>query len=155
MSWPDGESYLYPLQSLVVFSPHISRIHSSLFSDWRHTVSSKFFDTQVPSISIEELVLPRHAPCVLSRQRYNVHSLLLSSSLSRIGRIENPLCSACGHSSRTPLISLYTVQLRTLCAAHSLASLCSFTTSDSGRGEFPASGAHGPPSCPDPSKGVG
>ena len=31
----------------------ISGIHSSLFSDWRHTVSSKFFDTQVPSISTE------------------------------------------------------------------------------------------------------
>ena len=29
-------------------SPLISLIHSSLFSDWRRTVSSKFFDTQVP-----------------------------------------------------------------------------------------------------------
>ena len=44
----------------------ISRIHSSFFSDWRHTVSSKFFDTQVPSISTEELVFPRHARCALS-----------------------------------------------------------------------------------------
>ena len=35
----------------------ISRIHSCLFSNWRRTVSSKFFDTQVPSISTEELVL--------------------------------------------------------------------------------------------------
>ena len=31
----------------------ISGIHSSLFSDCSHTVSSKFFDTQVPSISTE------------------------------------------------------------------------------------------------------
>ena len=31
-------------------SPLISRIHSSLFSDWKHTVSSKYFDPQVPSI---------------------------------------------------------------------------------------------------------
>ena len=38
----------------------------------------------------EELVLPRHAGCVLSRLRCNGH---------RIGRIENPSCSACGHSS--------------------------------------------------------
>ena len=37
-------------------SPLISRIHSSLFSDWRCIVSSKFFDTQVPSISTKELV---------------------------------------------------------------------------------------------------
>ena len=81
-------------------SPLISRIHSRLISDWRRTVSSKFFDTQIPSISTEELVLPRHARCVLSRLRCNGHSLLLGSYLSRIGRIENPSCSACGHSSQ-------------------------------------------------------
>ena len=81
-------------------SPIIFCIHSRLFSDWRRTVSLKFFDTKVPSISTEELVLPRHARCVLSRLRCNKHSLLLSSYLSRIGRIENPCCSACGHSSQ-------------------------------------------------------
>ena len=81
-------------------SPLISRIHSRLISDWRRTVSCKYFDTQVPSISTEELVLPRHARCVLSRLRCNEHSLLLGSYLSRIGRIENPSCSACGHSSQ-------------------------------------------------------
>ena len=79
-------------------SPCISRIHSCPFSDWRHTVSSKLFDTQVPSISIEELVLFRHACCVLSDLRCNAHSLLLGSYLSRIGRIDNSFCSACGHS---------------------------------------------------------
>ena len=68
----------------------ISRIHSCLFSDWRCTLSSKFFDTQAPSIATEELVLPRHARCVLFRLRCNGHSLLLDSYLSRIGRIENP-----------------------------------------------------------------
>ena len=81
-------------------SPLISRIHSRLISDWRRTVSFKFFDTQVPSISTEELVLPRHVRCVLSRPRCNGHSLLISSYLSRIGRIESPFCSACGHSSQ-------------------------------------------------------
>ena len=79
----------------------ISRIHSRLILDWRHTVLSKFFNTQVPSISTEELVLPRHARGVLiSRLRCNGHSLLLGPYLSRIGRIENPSCSACGHSSQ-------------------------------------------------------
>ena len=78
----------------------ISRIHSRLISDWRRTVSLKFFDTQVPAISTEEHVLPRHARCVLSRVRCNGHRLLLGSYLSRIGRIENPSCSACGHSSQ-------------------------------------------------------
>ena len=81
-------------------SPLISRIHSRLTSDWRRTISSKFFDTQVPSISTEELVLPRHARCALSRLRCNGHSFLLGSYLSRIGIIENPSCSACGHSSQ-------------------------------------------------------
>ena len=79
-------------------SPVIFRIYSLLFSDWRRTVSSKYFDAQVPSISTEELVLPRHARCVLFRLRCNEHSLLLASYLSRIGRIENSSCSACGHS---------------------------------------------------------
>ena len=81
-------------------SPLISRIHSSVSLDWRHTVSSKFFDTQVPSISTEEPVLPRHARYVLSRLHCNGHSLPLSSYLCRIGRIENPCCSACGYSSQ-------------------------------------------------------
>ena len=81
-------------------SPLISRIHSRLISNWRRTVSSKYFDTQVPSISTEELVLPRHARCVFSRLRCNGHSLLLGSYLSRIGRIENSSCSACKHSSQ-------------------------------------------------------
>ena len=78
----------------------IFRIHSHLISDWRRTVSSKFFDTQIPSISTEELVLPRYACCVLSSLRCNGHSLLLGSCLTKIGRIENPPCSACGHSSQ-------------------------------------------------------
>ena len=45
-------------------------------------------------------MFPRHARCVLSRLRCNGHRLLLDSYLSRIGRIENPSCSACGHSSQ-------------------------------------------------------
>ena len=53
-----------------------SRIHSSVFSDWRRTVSSKFFDTQIPSISNEELVFLRHVRCALSRLCCNAHSLL-------------------------------------------------------------------------------
>ena len=81
-------------------SPLISHIHSSLFPDWRHTVSSKFFNTQVPLISTKELVLPCHTHCVLSRLPCNRPSLLLSSYLSRIGRIKNPSCSACKHSSQ-------------------------------------------------------
>ena len=60
----------------------ISRIHFSLMSDWRRTVSSKIFDTQVPSISTEQLVLARHVFCVLSRLRYNEQSRLLNYIVS-------------------------------------------------------------------------
>ena len=116
----------------------ISRIHSCLFSDWKHTVTSKFFDTQVPSISTEGLVLLRHVRCVLSRLRCNGHSLLLSSYLSRIGRIKNPSCSACDTRPRTPLISFCTDQPRTLCIARSLAIFCLSATSGPGLGELPS-----------------
>ena len=85
---PDGERYLRPPQPLIGLS--------SLISDWRRTVPSKFFDTQVSSISTEELVL--------SRLRCNGHSLFLGSYLSRI---ENPSCSACGHLSSHSALSSY------------------------------------------------
>ena len=131
-----GVALLVPSTIPCSLSPLVSRIQSSLFSEWRHTVSSKFFRTQVPSISTEELVLPCHACCVLSLLRCNGHSLLLSSYLSRIGRIENPSCSACGHSTRTPLILFCTVQIRTLSTAHSLATLCLLATSGPDPGEL-------------------
>ena len=85
MSWLDGECYLCPMQSLVV--SFLLSLVSTLLISWiaSITVSSKFFPTQVSSISIEELVLPHHACCVFFR--CNGHSLLLSSYLSRIGRI--------------------------------------------------------------------
>ena len=78
--------------------PFTSWIYPSFFSDWWRIVSSKFFDTQVPSISTKELVLPHHACCVLFRLRFN--SQLLSSYLSKMGRIENSFCSTCGHLSQ-------------------------------------------------------
>ena len=119
-------------------SPPTSRIHSRLISDWRRTVSSKYFDTQVPSISTEELVLPRHARCVLSHLRCNGHSLLLGSYLSRIDRIENPSCSTCGHLSQNISHLILHCPATTLCATHSLAILCLFTTSGPDPGELPS-----------------
>ena len=114
---------LAPSAILCSLSPLISRIHFCLFSDWRRTVSSKFFDTQVPSIFTEELVLPRHARCVLSRLRCNGHSLLLV--VISLGLAESRILRAAPADTRprTSLISFCTVQLRTLCAAHSLATL--------------------------------
>ena len=119
-------------------SPLISSMHSCFFSDWKRTVSSKFWDTQAAAISSEKLVLRRHARCVLSRLRCNGHRLiLLTSYLSRIGRIENPSSGACGRPSIASLISFCTDHLGILCAARSLVTLCLCKTSCPGPGELP------------------
>ena len=137
-------------------SPLISCIHSSLISDWRRTVSSKFFDTQVPSISTEELVLPRHARWVLSRLRCNGHSLLLDSYLSRIGRIENPSCSACGHSSQdTSHLILHCPATDSLRRSFFGDCLSLYDLWSRPWGVARLLGLHGLPPCPHPSEGVG
>ena len=118
-------------------SPLISRIHSCIFSDWRRIVSSKFFDTQVPSIFTEELVLPCHARSVLSRLHCNGHSLLLGSYLSRIGRIENPCCSVCGLSSQNTSHLILHCPATDSLRAYSLATLCLSTTSGPDLRELP------------------
>ena len=134
----------------------ISRIHSRLISDWRRTVSSKYFDTQVPSISTEELVLPRHARCVLSRLRYNGHSLLLGSSLSMIGRIENPSCSACRHSFQdTSHLILHCPPTDSLRRSLFGDSLSLYHLWSRPWGVARLLGLHGLPPCPHPSEGVG
>ena len=136
--------------------PLISCIHSRLISNWRCTVSSKYFDAQVPSISTEELVLPRHACCVVSRLRCNGHSLLLGSYLSMIGRIENPSCSTCRHSSQ------YVSHLILHCpATDSLRrslfgdSLSLYDLWSRPWGVARLLGLHGLPPCPIPRKGSG
>ena len=137
-------------------SPLASRIHSRLISDWRRTVSSKFFDTQVPSISTEELVLPRHARCVLSRLRCNGHSLLLGSYLSRIGEIENPSCSACGHSSQdTSHLILHCPATDSVRRSLFGDSLSLYDLWSRPWGVSRLLGLHGLPPCSHPSEGVG
>ena len=135
----------------------ISRIHSFFFSDWRSTVSSKFFDIQVSSISTKELVLPRHARCVHSRLRCNGHSFLLSSYLSRIVKIENTSSSACGHSSQDIsnliLHCAATDSLRRLLFSDSL-SLSLYLWSRPWEVAW-FLGLHGLPPSPHPSEGVG
>ena len=127
-----------------------------LFSDWRRTAPSEFFDTQVPSISTEKLVLPRHARCVLSRLRCNGHSLLLSSYLNRIGRTENPSCSACGHSSQdTSHLILHCPTTDSLCRSLFGDSLSLYDLWSRPWRVARILGLHGPPPCPHPSVGVG
>ena len=151
MSLPDGERCLRLPQSLVVSLPL-----PLVFSRTGGVLSPKYFDTQVPSISTEELVLLRHARCVLSRLRCNGHSLLLGSYLSRIGRIENSSCSACGHSfqdiSHLILHCPATDSLR-----HSLFndSLSLYDLWSRPWGVARLLGLHGLPPCPHPAEGVG
>ena len=134
----------------------ISRILSSLFSDWRRTVSSKFFDTQVSSISTEKLVLPRHARYVLSHLCCNAHSLLLSFYLSRIGRIENPSCSACGHSSQdTSHLIVHCPATDSLHPSLFGDSLSLYDLWSRPWGVARLLGLHDLSTCPHPSEGVG
>ena len=134
----------------------ISRIHSCLFSDWKHIVSSKFFDTQVPSISTEELVLLRHACCVLSHLRcighkYSVKLLSLSNWQNRKSFLQHPRAPVPGHLSSHSALSSYglfeslalwqfSVSVRPLVRALE---------------SYPASGASNLPPSTHPSKGVG
>ena len=137
-------------------SPLISRIHCCLFSDWKHGVLSTFFNTQAPLISTENFVLPRHARYVLSCVLCNGHSLLLSSYIPRIGRIENPFCSACGYSSQD------TSHLILHCPATDSLSRSFFDDSLSFHDLWSRPwvvprilGLHGFPPFPHPSEGVG
>ena len=136
--------------------PIISRIHSFLFSDWRRTISLKFFDIQVPSISTKELVLLRHARRVLSRLRCNEHSLLFSFCFSRIVRIENPSCSAWGHSFQdTSHLILHCPaadSLRRLLFGYSVPLYVVWSRPWR---VAQLMGPHGIPPCPHPSEGVG
>ena len=74
---------------------------------------------------------------MLPHLRCNGHSLLLSSYLSMIGRIENPSSSACGHLSQdTSHLILHCPATDSLRHSH-FATLCLCTTSGPDPGEFP------------------
>ena len=155
MCWLDGEHYLRPLQSLVV-SLLLPLVSTPLFSDWRRTVSSKFFDTQVSLISTEELVLPPHARCVLFRLSCKEHSLLFSSYLFKIGRIQNLSCSACGHSCQDiSHLILHCPATDSLCRSFFGDSLSLYNLWSRPWGVSRLLRLHGFPPCPHPSEGVG
>ena len=137
MSWPDGERYSCPLQSLVV-SLLLSLVSILLFSrtggvlSHLNSLTHKF--PRFPMRNLCSLVML----AVFSLVYAATDTALLSSYLSRIGRIENPSCSACGHSSQDiSHLILHYHQLRTLSAARSLETPCLFTISGLGLGKFP------------------
>ena len=87
---------LDPSNISVSLAPLISSQRQSLYTSWRRSVQSGFFQHQIPSVSPEELTLPRTARCALSRLRCNGHSTLFYSYLHRVGRAETSSCSNCG-----------------------------------------------------------
>ena len=89
-------AFLNPSNISVSLAPLISFQRQSLYTSWRRIVQSGFFQHQIPSVSPEELTLPRSARCALSRLRCDGHSTLLNSYLHRVGRAETPSCSNCG-----------------------------------------------------------
>ena len=81
-------------------------------------------------------MLLRHARCVFV---YAATDTAFYCARTFLGLAESRILPAApvGTRPRTPLISFCTVQLRTLCAAHSLATFCLFTTSGPDLGELP------------------
>ena len=80
MGWRGGVCHSCPLAIPCSLSSLTSRIHSSLFSDWRRIVSSKFFDTQVSWFLLRSLCFLSRSLCPLwsSLQRTQPSVTLLS-----------------------------------------------------------------------------
>ena len=132
-------------------SPIVSRMHPCLFSDWRRTVSSNSSTHRFPRFPSRNLC--SLVTVTVSSLVYAATDTAYCFAFVSLGLAESRILPAAPADTRpkTPLISFCTIQLRTICAAHSLATLCLCATSGPGPGHFPASGAP----CPHPSKGVG
>ena len=77
----------------VSLAPLISSQRLSLYTSWRRSVQSGFFQHQIPSVSPEELTLPRSARCTLSPV-YAVTGTALSLTLISIGLVKPRLLLA-------------------------------------------------------------
>ena len=156
MSQPDGERYLRPPESLVV-SLLLPLVSTPVLSRTGGVLSHRSILThrlpQFPPRNLCSLVML--AVC-LSRLRCNGHSLLLSSYLSRIGRIENPSCSACERSFQdTSDLILHCPATDSLRRSLFDDSLSLYDLWSRPWGVARLLGLHGLPPCPHPSEGVG
>ena len=137
MSWPDQERYLRSPQSLVV-SLLLSLVFTLVFSRTGGVLSYlNSLTCRIPRFP------PRNLCSLVMLAVYCLACTAMDTAicwaLIYIGLAESrifPAAPADTHS-RTPFISFCTVQLRALCAAHSLATLCLSTTSGPGPGELP------------------
>ena len=136
-SLPDGERCLRPPQSLVV-SLLLSLVSTLVFCRTdgvlflRSILTHRF--PQFPLRNLCSLVMLAVSSLVYAAMDTVFFLVLISLGLAK-SRIL--LAAPVDTRPRTSLISLYTVQLRTLCAAHSLATLCLFTTSGPDRWGLP------------------
>ena len=137
MSWPNGERYLVPMQSLVV-SLLLSLVSTLLISRTGGVLSHGSILThrfpRFPPRNLCFLVMLAVSSLVYAARDTVFFSVLISLELA-----ESRILPAApvDTSPRTSLISFCTVQLQTLCAAHSLATLCLSTTSGPDPGELP------------------
>ena len=136
MSWPDGEHYLRSLQFLVV-SLLLSLVSTLAFSRTggvpSHLNSSTYRFPRFPPRNLCSLV----TLAVLSLV-YAATDTAFCYVLISLGSAESRILPGAPVDTRprTSLISFCTVQQRTLCIAHSLATLCLSTTSGPGHGEL-------------------
>ena len=151
---PDAERCFRLPQSLVV-SLLSSLVSTLVFSRTGGVLSLRSILThRFPQFPLRNF--PRRARCVLSRLRCNGHSLLLGSYLSRVGRIENPSCSACGHPSQdTSHLILHCPATESLRRSLFGDSLSLYDLWSRPWGVARLLGLHGLPPCPHPSEGVG
>jgi len=77
--------------------PVIAKISHIRYANWRRKFFRNYYFCQIPSVSSEELTLPRLAYCELSRHHCYSHIFLLSSYLCRIKQKENSSYSTCGN----------------------------------------------------------
>ena len=137
MSWRDEERHLRPPQSLVV-SLLLSLVSTLVFSRTGGILSHQNSSTprfpRFPPRNLCSLVMLAVSSLVFAATDTAFFLVVIS-----IGLAESRIFPAAPVDTRprTPLISFCTVQLGTLCAAHSLATLCQFTISGPDLGELP------------------
>ena len=132
MSWPNGERCLRPPLSLVV-----SLLLSLVLSRTGGVLSHRSFLThrfpRFPPRNLCSLVMLAVSSLVYAATDTAFFSVPISLGLAELRIL---LAAPVDTSPRTLLISFCTVQLRALCTAHSLATLCLSMTSGPDPGEL-------------------
>ena len=136
MSWPDGEGYSCPMQSLLV-SLLLSVVTTLVFSRIGCVLSHRSSLThRLPRFSPRNLcsyVILAVSSLVYAATNTAFFYASISLSLAEPRFLDAAPADA---RPRTPLIPFCTVQLRTLCAACSLAIFCLCKTSGAGPEEL-------------------